>query len=489
MLFSNHFINNSATYKLIGSINKNIIVWTINDRNSSEILVFDNELHLLRKVSSGILKSDVDANPEYFSLADSFAVAYQYKFKNTWQYRLTFFDDNATQLSTIIVDSLDSDKAKTESGKYFYKSLVSQDKKTICCTKFLMNVDSAVIKISCTFIKNGEVSYEQFFLPFDFLHESIDNFSIDGNKNFVVLETLTSDSSFFVKLIKKNFLEDYLLITSKKIDSGSLINGSIHLTYKPDTYIIYGAWQNNLNTAENKNLHLTGFFKWTTDFNLNDKPGDTILNITTATNWNINFIKSEKDRDLFAIEKYKRDTSIHAEYVEAYDNSSWQNELMRSVDLGSLPHISEVDQIELDIANHYRNYLPPPSDQVSGKSVVNTIETGVNIFSLSNSNQLNWLKDLGSSSTQFLQSLNNKVIASGTNTIHIIYSHQLTNSKMGISQIIVSDEDGTYNVDNLPIWNSSYVYLMEQAVAVDNNTIIIPCFKGKKIFLGKLMFE
>lgn len=490
LIFSDHFINIGTPYNLIGRVNKNIIAWTIDDHNSSDILVFDNELHFIRKVSSGILKSEINANPEFFSLPDSFAVAYQYKLRNMWQYRLTFFDDNGTQLSTIIVDSLNSDKAKTESSNYFYKLLLSQDKKTICCSKLTINTDSSVIKISCIFLKNNEVSHEQFFLPFDFLHESIEDFLIDSNKNFALLETITSDSSFAIKIIKKVFTNDYLLVASKKINSGILINGSIHLADKPNGYIIYGAWQNKSNTAEKEKQYLTGFYKWATDFNLNDAAGDTILNkVISTTNWNASYIKSEKKDDLFILEKYRKDTSVRAAYEGSDDNSSWQNELMKNVDLGSLPHISAVDQVELGIADHYRDYLPSPSGQVVGKPVVNTIETGVNIFSLSNSNQLNWFRNLDSSSTQFLQSLNNKVIATGANTIHIIYSEQLTNNKMGISQLVVNDKDGSFKIENIPAWNSAYTYLLGHAIEVDDNSIIIPCFKSKKIFFAKLILE
>lgn len=329
MIFSDHFIYNSTPYKLIGRVNDNIIIWTIKNRSSSEILVYNNDLHLIRSVSSGILKSEIDADPEYFSLTDSFAVAYQYKLGNMWQYRLTFFDDNGTQLSTIIVDSLNSDKAKTKDGNYFYKVLLSQDKKTMCYCKLSINTDNFIAKTNCTFLKNNRVSHEQFVLPFDFLHETIEGFLIDSNENLVLLKTTTTDSSFTIKVVKKFFSNDYLLIASKKIDSGILINGSIHLADKPGNYIIYGVWQNKLNTAESEKQNLTGFYKWTTDFNLDDKPGDTILNkvVSSAINLNVNYIKTEKGKDIFALHEYKTDTSDYYTRETGYDSSPWQMNL------------------------------------------------------------------------------------------------------------------------------------------------------------------
>lgn len=489
MQFSDHFIYNSVAYKLIGSVKNNIIVWTNDDHNSSEILIFDNKLHLIQKVASSILKSGINANPEYFSLVDSFAVAYQYKIKNTVQYRLTFFDDNANQLSTIIIDSVNTNKAKTEGNNCFYKFLISEDKKTICCTKLLFNADDAVININCTFVSSGIVSYEEFLLPFDFVHEKIHDFLIDGNKNFLLLETISSDSSFALKIVKKVFINDYLLTVSKKIDSGILVNGSINLTVKPDSYMVYACWQKSLNTANKERHYLTGFYKWVTNFNLDDKPGDTILNEgISATNCNIIFIKSEKNQDFFAIEKYKKDTSANSNYAENYGTSSWQNDLIKTVDLSSRPQISEADKMELGIANHYQVFSPPPSTSQVVKPVVNTIATGINIFSLSNSNQLNWLRSFDNN-TQLNQNLNNKIITAGTNGIYIIYPEQLTNHKIGITQIIISKGDGSFKIDNVPIWNSSYTYLFDQETELDHNGIVMPCYKSNKIFFVKLSFE
>jgi len=492
MIFSDHFIHNNTPYKLIGRVNNNIIIWTIKNRSTSEILVYNTDLHLIRSVSSGILKPEIDASPEYFNLTDSFAVAYQYKLRNMWQYRLTFFDDNGTQLSTIIVDSLNSDKAKAKDGNYFYKVLLSQDKKTICYCKLSINTDNSIVKTSCTFLKNNEVSHEQFFLPFDFLHESIEDFLIDSNRNFVVLETTTTDSSFTTKIVKKIYANDYLLIASKKINSGILINGSIHLTDKPDRYIIYGVWQNKSNTVEKEKQYLTGFYKWTTDFNLDDKPGDTILNkvVSSAINLNVSYIKAEKGKDIFALHEYKTDTSDYDARETGYGSSSWQNELMASVDLSSAPHFSQADLLELASLNHYGgSSFSPPNEIVVRRSAISTSERAVNIFSLSNSNQLYWQKNFDSSNIELLQPLDNKKIVAGKKAIHIIYLRQLTSKKTGISQVIVSYADGTYKNDNVRIWNSTYTYSLNQAMDVGDNSIIIPCFKSKKIVFAKLIFE
>lgn len=481
IIFSNSFVGNSNPYKIIGKVANNFVVWTAtDDQNTSEFLIYNDDLKILKKVHSNFFRNQSNSTLTFFNNNDSFSIAYRYKKGNVWQYRLTFFDAFATELSTIIIDSSNSLNKKIEDNIY-YTFLQSQDKKTTCFTKFAINADSFVLKISCAFINNHIISNQQFILPFDFTHETINDFLVDSN-NIVLLETVTYDSSFLVKLIKKSFSNDYLLISSKRLESGSLMNGNIYLTKRPDMYLIYGAWQNQ---------QLTGFYKWTTDLNLNDEPGDTVLKkVISPTKWNAGFIKSEKDWDLFTIEKYRRDTSIYTQFEGTSDNSLWQNELMRNVDLGSLPHISEADKVELGISYHYQDYSsPPPSNQVAERSMAKITESGVDVFSLSNLNQINWFKNFDSINTELRQNLDNKKIVAGKNAIHIIYTHQLTNNSTGISQIIVSYTDGSYHTDDIPTWTSAYIYLMDQAIEVDSNSIIIPCFKGKKLFFAKLLFE
>src|SRR3982751_1961036 len=92
--YSENYISNTTPIYIIGQVKNNIIVWSKESENykKSVILIYDNRLKLIKKVTTDILQSDVDPSASFYNSVDSFYVAYQYKKGNKWEYRLAGFD-------------------------------------------------------------------------------------------------------------------------------------------------------------------------------------------------------------------------------------------------------------------------------------------------------------------------------------------------------------------------------------------------------------
>ncbi len=465
----NYLTNESSACKIIGQVKDNIIVWYVNSEKykKSVILVYDNKMKLIKKITTDILHSDIDPAASFYNSVDSFYVAYQYKKGNKWEYKLAGFDDNANLSSTYIIDSA-SNLNRDDSVSYSYYQ--SGDKKMLACAKTIINKKNNAVRFETTFLNHGNLYRDQFFLAFDNAHEKLVDFLIDSNKNITLLKTSNTDSGFSISVIKKEFSADHFLSATKKLAAGDLRNGTSHFFNKFNSYTVYGVWENAFRDSLTRNQkYKTGLYTWKIDDKLVDMPGDTILyddsTIISEFNLYANNSLTNKSDIFFGIQT----DSIHIPDPHAFR-----------------PHRELYFQGNADGKTGYYNYIEanPPSEQIFSH-----YKAGFTIVSLNNHNKIEWRNELKNNPDSILLTdLSNNKIVADKKGIHIVRSATVNKTTNRIEHIMIT-YSGRYEKINTVAWNSKYTYLVSSAVETNDGALIIPCVKEDRLIFAKMILE
>ena len=465
----NYLANKTSACKIIGQVKNNIIVWYVSSEKykKSVILVYNNRMKLIKKVTTDILHSDIDPAASFYNSVDSFYVAYQYKKGNKWEYKLAGFDNDGNLSSTYLIDSASNLNSGDSLSYSFYQS---GDKKTLGCVKTIMNKKYNAIRFELTFLNDGNLYRDHFFLAFDNVHEKLVDLLIDSNKTISLLKTSNTDSGFSISLIKKEFSADHFLIATKKLAAGNLRNGTSHFFNRANSYTIYGIWENAFRDSLTRNQkYKTGLYTWKVDDKLADMADDSILydDSTTILEYNLYASNSltNKPNNFFGIQT----DSINISNQYAIPPTS----MLVYTNFGTT-------------GTWYYNYI---DSNTSLEPPVSHYKASLTIISLNNNDNMEWRIELKNDrDSVFLNDPSNNKIVAGKKGIHIIRSTTIKKTRNSIKHILIT-YSGRYEKVNTVVWNNKYSYLVSQAVETNDGALIIPCLKDNRLIFARMILE
>ncbi len=475
--YSDNHVKNPIDVSVIGQVKNNIIVWCEQrkDFKKSAILVYDKQMHLIRKETTDVLHSDASPMQKFYCSGDSFYIAYQYRKGNDWEYRLAGFDSKGKLSSSYTLDRLqDGDM----NDQLFYNFCQSNDKKTLCCIKTILSPKYNALNFKFTFLSQGSLYHDSLFISFDKTHERMIDFLVDDHKNVSLLKTSNTDTGFILTVVKKDFSADHYLTASKKLALGDLKNGTPEFYHHQNEFTVSGVWEN---AAAYKNANYkTGVYSWKLDEELADKAGsDVILPSDSATIFQINHYAvnnlNNTTDDFFGVQTDS--TPIAPPEGWNAGTYTWQGMSgsgggMSTGSLGGgggfFAYIPSRDDRDLQDSSHYK--------------------AGLGILRLNN-NQVKWYTELNPNADKALLTdlVNNKVVA-GKQGLHVVRFAPVKKNHYGIEHALITYA-GKYEKINTPLWNDSYVYLIPYAEPTDDGSLIIPCTRGTKVSFAKMNLE
>lgn len=312
--------------------------------------------------------------------------------------------------------------------------------------------------------------------------------NIDNEKNILLVFEEDADSTTRLKIIRKNFSDDLMLVTNKTVKAQGFEDKSIHVTQTPAGYIVYGKLD------ENNNL-----FIWQTDNKLNDLAGDTLLNM--QFNGGLSFISSgDKMANTFVVWN-NSDVNV-SENVESVGGASGN---IRIPDYSNDPtYIVRYNNFSADAIATQKNYIEKrsresvlrekdnysstlPKDQP--QSFLRSSLKNIQLFKIDSGNSVVWSRNFANISTgETSANLENSSITAGDKKLHIIYEAQIKSKPRFLNHIIINF-DGTVTETHYTTWDMKYQYLLNQSVLTDHNELIVPAVKGSYMKFAKIKIE
>lgn len=475
-----HYSNNNLNvseyrYKIIGKVNNNIIVWAtdVAKNGAAKIFVYDNTMRLINTINTNI-QTGLNADAQFFIFGNTFQIVYPYKTKDAFLFRLSVFNEKGNLLYDRTLDSAANADANQNT---YYQILHSQHNKAVCFTKMLSDRQHHVLKFSFNFIDGQNISSRTFTIPFYEDQEDITDILLDDDKNILLLKQRKLDSAINITLIKLNFADNLMLGANKTISNYFFKANSMHIVQKADGYTVFG-----LLRKENRNFSdldkKEGLYVWQTDNDLDDVPGDAILNQETQSNllsYSTNIPGNNVFSNVFAIwntqENYSTSKKNQWTYAAQYEEHS-----SPGYDKSNLIYYEE----ELKNAT---NPVAVPIENDGG------IPSKLALLKIDNSNKMVWQNVFTDKIDNITTAnLNNAKIITGNNSLHIVYEVLIKDHPRSLSHITV--QPGGAITEKLFINpDKKYKYDLTASVFTSKGELIVPCYKGSKINFARLKLE
>jgi len=377
-------------YNVIGKINDKVLVWQANANKhfESSILVYDNEMNFLHAINTNIFQSPAEPQPRFLITGNSFKAIYRHQKSDLLLYMLAGFDENGNLISVKALDSININNNASQQAEYGYMILQSTNKKTMCFIKIAYDKNNYALKLNCSYIDDTIIN-KDFAFSIDVTKKMLTAINIDNDKNLLFLFEENAGSSTTLKVIKKNYAGDLMLVVNKTVKTSGFQDQSVHITQNPNGYIIYGELNDNNN-----------LFVWQTDTKLNNIAGDTILNKQLSGAWS--FIPSGNS---MANTFMAWNTNTYA--ADAAERTGADPQKVRipnySNDLTYIPRYNNLTPDEIATSRNYEERLSEESVRRQ-KDNYSTLQKGGNqyfpevslkhieLFKIDSSNKIAWTK-------------------------------------------------------------------------------------------------
>lgn len=474
-------------YNIIGKVNDKLLVWQANANRhfASTIIAYNEDMDVVHTANTNILQSSVEPQPYFFVTGNSFKVVYKYQDDKYLFYKVAGFDEDGDLQA---IQTLDSSEIKKDAApQSAYSILQSADKKNVCFAKIRYDGVTHASILSCRYI-NDEIVDKDFAFSIDVSREMLTAINIDNEKNILLVFEEDADSTTRLKIIRKNFSDDLMLVTNKTVKAQGFEDKSIHVTQTPAGYIVYGKLD------ENNNL-----FIWQTDNKLNDLAGDTLLNM--QFNGGLSFISSgDKMANTFVVWN-NSDVNV-SENVESVGGASGN---IRIPDYSNDPtYIVRYNNLSADAVATQKNYIEKRSRESVLREKDNYSSTlakdqpqsflrpslkNIQLFKIDSGNSVVWSRNFNNIPTgETSANLENSSITAGDKKLHIIYEAQIKSKPRFLNHIIINF-DGTVAETHYTTWDMKYQYLLNQSVLTDHNELIVPAVKGSYMRFAKIKIE
>ena len=314
-------------FNIIGKVKDHIIVWEYfrhnystsgweyfqDDYSTSKILVYDNDLKLLNKVS--VKLSGQFPSVDFLNEKDSFDLIYQYVSGNKFFCKRMSFDENGKNTATQTLNECSFSVEQPEKNNCFYKVIQSPDRENFILVKSQVTDALNKSRLSYILFADNKTRFDHTTdVPYTIDSATSYIFSLDNDNHFLVIAseglednklTLyeinpgTGDIAGMEGTVQEGFLKMKSLNTSN-------INNQVFITAQ---------WQNKTN----------GIFVWQPDLYNFSKGKDTIYTEGIDTNFVLNDNEVLKTDVYFFNNTYKFFISVRQERFYNYDFYGNQN--------------------------------------------------------------------------------------------------------------------------------------------------------------------
>lgn len=477
-------------YDIIGKMNNKIFIWQTNTNKHFEsgIFVYNDEMNLLYNTRTNIFQSGIEPQPSFFVTANTFKVIYRYLKNNVLSYKLADFDESGTLISMLTLDSI-NDGGDALQPSFGYAVLQSANKKNIGFVKIGYDENNHALIFNCSFI-DDKITNKDFAFSIDVTKEILAGINIDNDKNLLLVFKATTDSSTNLKLIRKNFSDNLMLMTIKTVNTTRFKDQSVYIVQTTAGYMVYGELNNPY----------AGLYVWQTDKLLNDLSADKIFDKPIDNTSMLSFVPSSNGMEnIFAVRKANETDRTKKEelpddgrkiripnysndptYIVRYNNSTPE-----AIDMQR----NQVQQMSMRSFRREKETYAQTMPAGNGKSFYEAPLKNIELFKIDSNNNVSWtavVSDSLKDKTAF--NLNNlKLIATGK-ALHLIYEVQIKNKPRSLNHIIIQKNGSLYE-SHFTAWNMKYQYLLNQSMLTNGNELIVPAIDGSLMKFAKIKID
>jgi len=500
-------------FKLIGKVSNNIVAVKYDvggyfDMKKTEVLIYDDKLQLLNKVSFKSITPKI-STIDFVNEGTTFAAIIQY-FENgilsyndyksgILNYKMISFDENGNILKTQILERVQN------SNDDKYVIIQSAEKKGFALLKVTPSEINNTIAVKYLFISNDSLIHsDKIVIPFDTLTSTLNRGLLDGN-NLLLSVTSSLNSDERISVYKIDLRNNASINTLRDVKNGYFEDGSVNIHSNDKHYIVTGNWMGN-NTPNHS------IYVWHLDKDLTDISSDSIfstLNPIAACLQHIyyynvsNIILKNNTADVL-ISADRTDNKTLNLYSLGYSGGGAYFTGSGTASAGTGFYagrvLSMMSQKELNGNGYYaysnvaggpawyNNSSPSQYYGSSGKKKVVKINFQRPTFAILNfdtQNNLKWCRCFNDSTNEDIESLLNEAVYINTASgMHLIYTKLATGNRQSLYDMCF-DNNGNYTLKPIISMNIKYAYYPNLGIQLDENSLLMPCVKNGKTALAR----
>jgi hypothetical protein len=487
--YSNNKLSNSEySYKIIGEVNNNIVVWATDliKQRAATIFVYDKSMHLINSINTNIEQAEPAAGAHFFITGNTFQVLYPCKTKNIFLLKLASFDEKGNMLYERIIDSIENPNTLNNKNVY-YQVLQSKQHKVACFIKMLSDKQHHVLKFSFSFINETALPARTFSIPFNEDLEDITDMLVDDDKNILLLKQRKLDTAVELTLVKLDFTGNLVLGSNKTVSNYFVKPNSMHIVENTAGYTVFGLLKkddrqyNTLNKQE-------GLYVWQTSNDLLDIASDTILN--KGTNKDVAMYAAcisgnTAFSNLFVIWNAFENIGTSSKPRWAY---TAQDNSFQSYEKGNSSNLT-YNNLSLIYYDEKSLMKKAPDDINLVKENDKYQPDKLQLMKIDSRNKIVWQTAIIDSVDNItIANLNNAKIITGNRSLHIVCEIIIKGQPRSLNHIMVQP-NGTITETLLTNWDKQYKYNLDASVFTGKKELIIPAYKGNKIVFANIKLE
>lgn len=459
-----------SKFNIIGQVKDDILIWKTPDGKpkKSEIIIYDKDMHVKKRVKTNILQYDEQYNVALINRNDSFEVIYQYLNENTYLCKRAIFNEEGKCLAFQTIDSIRVE-AGTGLNDYAYNIITSRNKKTFALIKFI-SASPGVIDIDYKYFGFDNMHSDYQLLPFYVNTSSINGLMLNEDGNLFLALSKQENQTYMLTMYRINLNNNHTINSLKQLDYGSLMNESFNISEYHGNYTVCAGFEAD---------STKGIFLWQFNTDLADVQHDTIITskllqdsvLKKLENFQMTVYQNKDQMNLFikSINKPVKDTIVEYKTIDYHDyNIGYDTIGFSFKDYLAYPY-------------EYEEYTIPVS-----KPKPETLK----FFSITLGTQ----KDIksvqpftGELDKGITSLINEAAIFQTTGRYNILFDQYQGNKN--ITGHIVLSNDNEFQYGHLIIMNLKYRLLINKAVQIDPHNIIAPCLYKNKIVFARIVLD
>ena len=501
-----------AHAQIIGSVKNNIIIYHQNwsppfDVRNSEILVYDDDMHLLKTTSFSSIVPKL-CSVDFSKQGDSFSAIVQFVENGNFVCKLVSFDANGNILGTQILEH----SADIGAGKY--ELIRSSKGESFALLRIALAEMNGAIALQYHFVKNGSlVRSDKILIPFDTLSSGLGRVLLDDDN--LILPVNDTANGEKLTLFKIDLTNNSSINTIRNLGHGHLILPGLRINENNQYYMVTSQWKTGAESADAD----PRIFLWQLNKDLTDISADTVISNIDSSNpclqnlyhYQLNSIAfNDRTSNLIISAGYV--TSGNGNYFSrpgSYTGSTYNSSPYQGVSSppagsfyeGRVTSFMPIKEFNGNSSDTWANVVHGPTwsnyTGGSGNSANYGLLPGkikaqpptLAILNIDSQNNLNWTQCFSDGLEENFKSLvNESAFLNTKNALHIIYLKSVPKKKQALGEIVLHP-DGQYEMKPVIAMNIKYKYLLPESLQISERELIIPCTINDKLAFAKLTID
>jgi hypothetical protein len=472
-------------YEIIGKVGGNFVIYK-NNRTTSDICVYDNEMKLKERVKMDYVQQDKLINIDFVAYSDYFYAFYQYQRRNVVYCTFAKIDANGKLMGTPV--DLDTTHINFSASNKLYTTLNSDDKQRIMI--FKINNRNQRTFIFTTLLFDNQLQLlkkDRFSIPMEERNDFFSEFLLTNEGDLVVSKFIrnTANSESILKAFLCTKYVDSSGFTVNDIGIGNKILDEIKLKIdNTGKRIIFSAYFYKQRKGNIEGLYILGWNKIT-----NSKTRDTALvfseelraiakgeDVNKKLAFNDYYIKnviSRKDGGFIMISEALYSSSRGSNY-NRWDSYGYGN-----------PWMSPMSS---NYWSPYSSAWNMPWNRYNSLSATRYYADNIMVLSFSKDGVLEWSNVIPKS--QFDDDNDNNISFSVMNTggdVHFLFNQVERRTSMLSDQSIGPDGKISRN-PTLRNLDKGYEFMPRLGKQVSSRQMIVPCLYRNYLCFSKIDF-